>query len=142
MWKSQPPLKKVAPSFLVTPSKSWGPVKPHLSENLVGGSTPLQNGVGGWGGAHYYEYILYHLKLNSSGITTPCYFIRNTTLSVGYIPHFAKPFIRFSEPFSCSFKTSSFSSWGNTSFCKDPVFWWSVLLNLIKISLQCLFIGP
>ena len=29
-----PPLKKV------TPSKSWGPVKPPLFENLVGGSTP------------------------------------------------------------------------------------------------------
>ena len=39
--KSHPP-----PSNL--PSKSWGPVKPPpLFKNLVGGSTPLQNGGGG-----------------------------------------------------------------------------------------------
>ena len=29
MWKVQPPWKKALPSFPVTPSKSWDPVKPH-----------------------------------------------------------------------------------------------------------------
>ena len=49
-------LKKVTPSFPATPSQSWCPVKPHLFENLVGGSTPQQKGGwggGGGGGAHY-----------------------------------------------------------------------------------------
>ena len=36
----QPPLKKVIHFFLTTPSQSWGPVKPPLFENLVGGSSP------------------------------------------------------------------------------------------------------
>ena len=34
-----PRLIKVTPSFPTTPSKSWGPVKHLLYENLVGGST-------------------------------------------------------------------------------------------------------
>ena len=34
------PLKKVIPSFPATPSKSWGPAKPPLFGNLVGGSPP------------------------------------------------------------------------------------------------------
>ena len=46
------PWKKSPPSFPATPSKIWGPVKPPLFENLVGGSTPQQKGEGG-GGAHY-----------------------------------------------------------------------------------------
>ena len=33
-------LKKVIPSFPATLSKSWGPTKPPLFENLVGSSTP------------------------------------------------------------------------------------------------------
>ena len=40
MWKAQPPWKKSLPSFPVTPTKSGGPVKHPLFENLVGGSTP------------------------------------------------------------------------------------------------------
>ena len=40
-WKKSP-----TPSFPATPSKSWGPVKPPLFENLVWGSTPLQKGRG------------------------------------------------------------------------------------------------
>ena len=48
--KIAPHLKKVTPSFPATPSQSWGPVKPHLLENLVGGSIPQQKGgeEGGW----------------------------------------------------------------------------------------------
>ena len=41
MWKLQlPPTEKKSPSlFEQPPSKSWGPVKPPLFENLIGGST-------------------------------------------------------------------------------------------------------
>ena len=48
------PLKKVTPSFPATPSKSWGPVKPPLFENLVGGTSPpshcrkVRGGEGGF----------------------------------------------------------------------------------------------
>ena len=45
MWKKSPPL------YLQSPSKIWGPVKPPLFENLVGGShsppPPLQKVGGG-----------------------------------------------------------------------------------------------
>ena len=56
MWKLQPPpLKKVTPLSQQPLSKSWGPAKPPLFENLIGGSTttppPQQKGkVGGGGG--------------------------------------------------------------------------------------------
>ena len=40
MWKLQPPWKKSPPLSQQPPFKSWGPVKPPLFENLVGGSTP------------------------------------------------------------------------------------------------------
>ena len=43
-----PPWKKSPPSFPATPSKSWGPVKPPLFENLVGVSTPLAERGGGY----------------------------------------------------------------------------------------------
>ena len=54
MWKLQPPpLKKVTPPLSQQPpSESWGPLKPPLFENLVGGSTPPAES-GGMGGAHY-----------------------------------------------------------------------------------------
>ena len=59
MWKLQcpPPHEKShPPSFPATPSKSWGPVKPPLFENLVGSSTsPLAERGGG---AHYEVYLL------------------------------------------------------------------------------------
>ena len=45
----QPPWKKLPPSFPATPSQSWGPVRPPLIENLVGGSSPLVER----GGTHY-----------------------------------------------------------------------------------------
>ena len=38
------PCKKLPPAFPATPSKGWGPVKPPLFENLVGGSTPCRKG--------------------------------------------------------------------------------------------------
>ena len=41
MWKLQPPWKKSLPLSQKPSSKSWGPVKPPLFENLVGDSTPL-----------------------------------------------------------------------------------------------------
>ena len=47
------PLKNVTPPLSQQPpSKSWGPAKPPLFENLFGGSTPPA-GRGGGGGAHY-----------------------------------------------------------------------------------------
>ena len=62
-----PRLIKVTPCFPAIPSKSWGPVKHPLFENLVGGSTPiapypLQKG----GGTHYDNSRL--AKKNISGI--------------------------------------------------------------------------
>ena len=51
MWQLQPSTQKVTPSFPTPSSKSWGPVKPPLLENLVGGSTPPAERGGG--GAHY-----------------------------------------------------------------------------------------
>ena len=55
MWKLQPPPWKTSPPLSQrSPSRSWGPVKPLLFENLVGSSTPppytLQKRWGG--GAH------------------------------------------------------------------------------------------
>ena len=44
-----PPEKGHAHLFPTTPSKNWGPVKPFLFENLVGGSFPLAE----TGGVHY-----------------------------------------------------------------------------------------
>ena len=38
------------PLKITAPSKNWGPVKPPLFENLVGGSTPLHQQKRGWGG--------------------------------------------------------------------------------------------
>ena len=57
------PLKITTPFFPATSSKNWGPVKPPLFENLVGGSPPPPppsrkggggggEGVGG-GGTYY-----------------------------------------------------------------------------------------
>ena len=40
MWKLQPPEKNSPPLSQQTSSKSWGPVKPPVFENLFGGSTP------------------------------------------------------------------------------------------------------
>ena len=50
-------LKEVTPSFPATPSQSWGPVKRHLFENLVGGSTPQQKGGGEWGVRTMYQIL-------------------------------------------------------------------------------------
>ena len=47
-----PRLIKVTPSFPANPSKSRGPVKHPLYENVVGGSTPLLPAERGEG-AHY-----------------------------------------------------------------------------------------
>ena len=48
--KIETPLKKVTPSFLATPSQSWGPFKPPppIFENLVQGLTspPAEREVG------------------------------------------------------------------------------------------------
>ena len=52
MSKLQPPWKKSPRSFPATPSKSWGPVKSFLFENLVGGST-LPSSAERGGGAHH-----------------------------------------------------------------------------------------
>ena len=48
MWKKSPPL------YLQSPSKIWGPVKPPLFENLVGGShsPPPPFAESGGGGVH------------------------------------------------------------------------------------------
>ena len=50
-----------------------------------------------WASWHYFTLLSFYGNLFRRGV-----------LSVGYIPHFAK--LMFSEPFSCSFETSSFSS--------------------------------
>ena len=52
MWQLQPPEKSYPPLSQQTPSKSWGPVKPPIFENLIGGSTTLFAERGG-GYAHY-----------------------------------------------------------------------------------------